>query len=119
MAAYSDDHSRIAKLKPLNEYAKSKQTFDQWVLKQSKTPPFWAGLKFFNVYGPNEYHKERMASVVFHAFKQIRTTGKMELFKSHKRGIKHGHQQRDFVYVKRCTGCLLVVTRKTSCQWLV
>ena len=100
IAAYNDDHENVARLKPLNEYAKSKQAFDQWVLQQDETPPFWAGLKFFNVYGPNEYHKERMASVVFHAFNQIRKTGKMELFKSHKTGIEHGYQQRDFIYVK-------------------
>ena len=97
---YDDKHSLVSKLKPLNAYGRSKQTFDEWVLKQKDKPPFWAGLKFFNVYGPNEYHKKRMASVVFHTVKQIQETGEMKLFKSHKRGIKDGEQSRDFVYVK-------------------
>ncbi len=99
-SAYSDDHDKVGLLKPLNAYAKSKQTFDQWVLQQVSTPPFWAGLKFFNVYGPNEYHKNRMASVAFHAFKQIQRTGEMTLFKSHRKDIQDGYQQRDFIYVK-------------------
>ena len=97
---YNDDHAEISNLKPLNPYAQSKQDFDLWVLKQEKTPFFWAGLKFFNVYGPNEYHKGKMASVIFHAFNQIKATGKMNLFQSHREGIAHGHQKRDFVYVK-------------------
>lgn len=96
---YNDDHLHIPDLKPLNPYAQSKQDFDLWVLKQEKSPFFWAGLKFFNVYGPNEYHKGKMASVIFHAFHQIKKEGKMKLFQSHKPGIEHGHQQRDFVYV--------------------
>lgn len=97
---YSDDHAGIPFLKPLNPYARSKQDFDLWVLEQKECPFFWAGLKFFNVYGPNEYHKGKMASVIFHAFRQISETGAMKLFQSHKAGIEHGHQQRDFVYVK-------------------
>ena len=97
---FEDDHEIVSKLKPQNLYAQSKQDFDMWALKQEKTPPFWAGVKFFNVFGPNEYHKGRMASVVFHAFKQIRDTGKMKLFRSHKDGIEDGHQSRDFIYVK-------------------
>ncbi|HOY95478.1 MAG TPA: ADP-glyceromanno-heptose 6-epimerase [Catalimonadaceae bacterium] len=97
---YSDDHSGIPTLKPLNPYAHSKQDFDLWVLEQKTSPFFWAGLKFFNVYGPNEYHKGKMASVIFHAFHQINATGKMKLFQSHREGIAHGHQMRDFVYVK-------------------
>jgi ADP-L-glycero-D-manno-heptose 6-epimerase len=97
---YSDDHSGIPALKPLNPYAHSKQDFDLWVLQQKASPFFWAGLKFFNVYGPNEYHKGKMASVIFHAFQQIKATGKMKLFQSHREGIAHGHQMRDFVYVK-------------------
>src|SRR3989338_7453992 len=68
---YKDDHALIPQLKPLNAYGDSKQEFDVWALKQEKHPPFWAGLKFFNVYGPNEYHKGRMASVIFHAYHQI------------------------------------------------
>jgi ADP-L-glycero-D-manno-heptose 6-epimerase len=97
---YDDDESKIPLLKPLNPYGDSKQDFDVWVLKQKKQPPFWAGFKFFNVYGPNEYHKGRMASVVFHAFNQIQATNKMNLFKSHKPEYKDGHQSRDFIYVK-------------------
>ncbi len=100
---YSDDPETMSSLKPLNPYAKSKHDFDLWVLSQNKTPFFWAGLKFFNVYGPNEYHKGKMASVIFHAFKQVREKGRMSLFESHKEGIAHGHQQRDFVYVKDVT----------------
>jgi ADP-L-glycero-D-manno-heptose 6-epimerase len=97
---YSDDHSIIPSLKPLNPYAHSKNDFDLWVLKQTESPFFWAGLKFFNVYGPNEYHKGKMASVIFHAARQIQENGKMKLFQSHKPGIPNGHQMRDFVYVK-------------------
>ncbi|MFW5886660.1 MAG: ADP-glyceromanno-heptose 6-epimerase [Bacteroidota bacterium] len=97
---YKDDHTVVDKLKPLNPYGLSKNDFDKWVLKQESTPPFWAGLKFFNVYGPNEYHKGRMASVVFHAFHQIKNTGKMNLFRSHKDSYKDGEQKRDFIYVK-------------------
>jgi len=100
---YDDDHSTIPLLKPLNPYAHSKQDFDVWVLSQKETPFFWAGLKFFNVYGPNEYHKGRMASVIFHAFRQIKSDGKISLFQSHREGIPHGHQMRDFVYVKDVT----------------
>ncbi|HSF89004.1 MAG TPA: NAD-dependent epimerase/dehydratase family protein, partial [Saprospiraceae bacterium] len=91
---FSDDHAVVSKLKPLNAYAQSKQDFDQWVLTQKKTPPRWYGLKFFNVYGPNEYHKARMASVIFHAFHQIRETGKLKLFKSHRPEWKDGGQER-------------------------
>lgn len=97
---YKDDHSVIPNLKPLNPYGDSKNDFDKWVLKQTKTPPFWAGLKFFNVYGPNEYHKGRMASVIFHAFNQISENGGMKLFRSHNPKYPDGGQLRDFVYVK-------------------
>ncbi len=96
---YSDDHSIIPSLKPLNPYGKSKQDFDLWALQQAEKPPFWAGLKFFNVYGPNEYHKGRMASVVFHMFQQIKTKGKVQLFRSHVPDIADGEQKRDFIYV--------------------
>ncbi|MGM0407761.1 MAG: NAD-dependent epimerase/dehydratase family protein, partial [Bacteroidota bacterium] len=81
---YDDNHQMIDKLKPLNPYGESKNDFDKWALQQEHKPYFWAGLKFFNVYGPNEYHKGRMASVVFHAFNQISATQKMKLFRSHK-----------------------------------
>ena len=97
---YKDDPKIVSKLKPLNPYGDSKNDFDKWVLKQKKTPPFWAGIKFFNVYGPNEYHKGRMASVIFHTKEQIKATGKMNLFRSHKKGVKDGEQMRDFVYIK-------------------
>jgi ADP-L-glycero-D-manno-heptose 6-epimerase len=100
---YDDEHSTIPFLKPLNPYAQSKQDFDTWVYSQKESPFFWAGLKFFNVYGPNEYHKGRMASVIFHAFRQIKADGKISLFQSHREGISHGHQMRDFVYVKDVT----------------
>jgi ADP-L-glycero-D-manno-heptose 6-epimerase len=96
---FSDSHHIISHLKPLNLYAWSKHDFDVWVLKQKKTPEFWAGLKFFNVYGPNEYHKGRMASVVLHAFQTIRETGEMKLFRSHREDVADGEQKRDFIYV--------------------
>lgn len=97
---YNDNHDIVTKLKPLNLYGESKNNFDKWALEQKKQPYFWAGLKFFNVYGPNEYHKGRMASVVYHAFNQINATGKMKLFKSHNPNYADGGQIRDFVYVK-------------------
>jgi ADP-L-glycero-D-manno-heptose 6-epimerase len=97
---YSDNHAVVASLRPLNPYGESKNNFDLWALQQEKTPPFWAGMKFFNVYGPNEYHKGRMASVVLHAFKQISETGGVKLFRSHRSGFADGMQLRDFIYVK-------------------
>jgi ADP-L-glycero-D-manno-heptose 6-epimerase len=97
---YNDDHAVVYLLKPLNPYGVSKNEFDKWALQQKDHPPFWAGLKFFNVYGPNEYHKGRMASVIWHSFNQINSQGKVKLFKSHKEGFKDGQQLRDFVYVK-------------------
>jgi ADP-L-glycero-D-manno-heptose 6-epimerase len=104
---YADDHAIIKDLKPLNPYGTSKNDFDKWVLEQDHCPPFWAGVKFFNVYGPNEYHKGRMASVIFHAFKQISETGKMRLFRSHNPDFKDGEQKRDFIYVKDVVDVLL------------
>jgi ADP-L-glycero-D-manno-heptose 6-epimerase len=107
---YKDDESIIEKLKPLNPYGISKNEFDKWALRQAqddtlqrageKRPPKWAGLKFFNVYGPNEYHKGRMASVIFHSYHQIQKNGFVKLFKSHKKEFKDGEQLRDFIYVK-------------------
>ena len=97
---YDDAEERLGQLEPLNPYGWSKNEFDKWAVKQDKKPFFWAGLKFFNVYGPNEYHKGRMASVVFHAFNQINKTGGMKLFRSHNPGYKDGAQMRDFIYVK-------------------
>lgn len=97
---YQDNEALIPKLKPLNPYGQSKQDFDVWALQQTEKPFFWAGLKFFNVYGPNEYHKGRMASVIWHAYQQIRQTNEMKLFRSHHPDFKDGEQMRDFVYVK-------------------
>lgn len=97
---FDDDENLIPLLKPLNPYGESKNDFDKWVLIQEAKPPFWAGLKFFNVFGPNEYHKGRMASVVFHAYNQIIKTGNLKLFRSHKPEYKDGGQLRDFIYVK-------------------
>ncbi|SMG33698.1 ADP-L-glycero-D-manno-heptose 6-epimerase [Marivirga sericea] len=96
---YEDDENKISELKPLNPYGISKNEFDKWALKQDKKPFFWTGLKFFNVYGPREYHKGRMASVILHAYKQISDTGKMKLFRSHNPDFKDGEQMRDFVFV--------------------
>jgi ADP-L-glycero-D-manno-heptose 6-epimerase len=97
---YDDTHAIIPKLKPLNPYGDSKNDFDKWAIQQTNTPPHWYGLKFFNVYGPNEYHKGRMASVIFHAFHQIQDKGRVKLFKSHRPDYADGGQLRDFVYVK-------------------
>jgi ADP-L-glycero-D-manno-heptose 6-epimerase len=97
---YDDDESKIHLLKPLNPYGDSKQVFDVWTLEQKEKPFFWAGLKFFNVYGPAEYHKGRMASVIWHAYNQIKSSGEMKLFRSHKPTFKDGEQMRDFIYVK-------------------
>ncbi len=97
---YDDNESIIPQLKPLNPYGESKNEFDIWALEQERKPFFWAGLKFFNVYGPNEYHKDRMASVIFHAYNQICQSGHMRLFRSHNPDFADGEQMRDFVYVK-------------------
>lgn len=97
---YSDEHGIVHDLHPLNPYGVSKNEFDKWALDQDKSPVNWTGLKFFNVYGPNEYHKGRMASVIWHAFNQIQQTGMVKLFKSHRPDFKDGEQLRDFIYVK-------------------
>jgi ADP-L-glycero-D-manno-heptose 6-epimerase len=108
---YDDNESELRKLNPLNAYGYSKQFFDQWVVQQvtakEKTPPQWCGFKFFNVYGPNEYHKDRMASVVFHAFNQLKAEGEIRLFKSDRSDYKDGMQLRDFVYVKDAAAAVL------------
>lgn len=113
---YIDDRNLIPALKPLNPYGRSKNDFDCWVLTQKQVPFFWAGLKFFNVYGPNEYHKGKMASVVFHACGQIKKENKIRLFQSHKPGISDGQQMRDFIYVKDVVKVLiwLMHNRKKS-----
>lgn len=97
---YDDSAAIIPSLHPLNPYGVSKNEFDKWVLHQENHPPLWIGLKFFNVYGPNEYHKGRMASVIFHSFNQIKKVGVVKLFRSHRPDFKDGQQLRDFVYVK-------------------
>ncbi|AKD03580.1 ADP-glyceromanno-heptose 6-epimerase [Pontibacter korlensis] len=97
---YDDNEATIPLLKPLNPYGESKNDFDIWALEQTAKPFFWAGLKFFNVYGPNEYHKGKMASVIFHAYNQIKDHGSMKLFRSHNPDYADGEQMRDFVYVK-------------------
>jgi ADP-L-glycero-D-manno-heptose 6-epimerase len=104
---YSDDHDLIPELKPLNPYGVSKNEFDKWALVQPYSPPYWSGLKFFNVYGPNEYHKKRMASVIFHAFNQIRDHGFVSLFRSHRPDYEDGKQLRDFIYVKDVVDVLI------------
>jgi ADP-L-glycero-D-manno-heptose 6-epimerase len=123
---YSDSHEIVEKLQPLNPYGVSKNEFDKWAIGRSREfgagtlpagkagsepgvrsqetgagsgPPHWAGLKFFNVYGPNEYHKARMASVIFHSFNQIREKDKVKLFRSHRPDFRDGEQLRDFIYV--------------------
>ena len=104
---FEDDPALLSTLHPLNPYGNSKQTFDLWVQEQALTPPFWAGFKFFNVFGANEYHKGRMASVVFHAFNQIKSTASVSLFKSYREDIKDGEQKRDFVYIKDVLNVLM------------
>jgi ADP-L-glycero-D-manno-heptose 6-epimerase len=109
---YDDDESKINSLKPLNPYGESKNDFDKWANTQKQTPPHWYGLKFFNVYGPNEYHKARMASVIFHSFNQITSTGKVKLFRSHNPNYKDGGQLRDFVYVKDVVDVIVFLFEK-------
>ncbi len=112
---YDDDETLLDKLHPMNPYGRSKNDFDRWVLDQPKQPYFWAGLKFFNVYGPNEYHKLRMASVIFHSYHQIKETAKVKLFKSHKEAYQDGEQKRDFIYVKDlCEVCLFLMNHRTN-----
>jgi len=113
---FEDNHSVIQNLKPLNPYGESKNEFDQWATDQATKPFFWSGLKFFNVYGPNEYHKGRMASVILHAFNQITKSGEMKLFRSHNPNYQDGEQLRDFIYVKDIisTCIFLMETRKHS-----
>lgn len=111
---YSDSEDIIPDLKPLNPYGESKNDFDKWVLNQERKPFFWAGLKFFNVYGPGEYHKSRMASVIYHAYYQIKATGKMKLFKSHHPDFGDGEQLRDFVYVKDVVSVILFLMKNRT-----
>lgn len=107
---YTDSHDIVKELQPLNPYGRSKNEFDIWALEQDTIPPFWAGVKFFNVYGPNEYHKGRMASVIYHAYRQIKEKGTVKLFRSHNPDYKDGEQIRDFIYVRDVAGI---------CYWLM
>ncbi len=108
---YRDENELAEVLQPLNPYGRSKNDFDKWALRQEKAPPSWVGVKFFNVYGPNEYHKGRMASVVFHAFRQIQQTGGMKLFRSHREDVRDGQQKRDFIYVEDVVDVLLFLAQ--------
>ncbi len=107
-----DDTTDSEKLRPLNLYGESKVLFDRWAVKQTKTPPHWYGLKFFNVFGPNEYHKEAMSSVAFKAYNQIKANGELGLFKSANPNYKDGEFMRDFVYVKDVTGWMAELMNK-------
>jgi len=106
---YCDDEETMHRLRPLNMYGYSKQLFDLWAQRNGVLEKA-AGLKFFNVYGPNEYHKEDMTSVVYKAFQQVRATGRVKLFKSYRPDYADGEQLRDFVYIKDCTAIM---------QWLL
>ena len=108
---YSDHHRDIPSLVPLNPYGQSKQDFDQWVLRQQEFPPLWMGLKFFNVYGPNEYHKGEMRSMVHKAYGQIQKSGYLKLFKSYRKEYEDGEQMRDFVYIGDVVKAMLSLSR--------
>ncbi|NOT50774.1 MAG: ADP-glyceromanno-heptose 6-epimerase [Chitinophagaceae bacterium] len=116
---YKDDHDIVEKLQPLNPYGVSKNEFDKWLLNQTKeSSSFWTGLKFFNVYGPNEYHKARMTSMIFHGYNQIKKTGKIKLFKSHRPDFKDGEQLRDFIYVEDVAKvCYWLMKAMVNGQW--
>lgn len=109
-----DDQKDIGHYQPMNLYGQSKQNFDLWVIKQKEQPIFWSGFKFFNVYGPNEYHKRRMASVIYHAFNQIRENQEVKLFRSHRKDFLDGEQKRDFIYVKDLCSTLYNCADKTG-----
>lgn len=109
-----DDSTETKAFSPLNLYGRSKRDFDVWALEQAKAPPHWAGLRFFNVYGPNEYHKGEMASVVYKAFLQIKSSGRLRLFRSHNPQYKDGEQLRDFVYVKDIARWMIEIFQNKS-----
>ncbi len=99
---FDDADALVPRLRPLNPYGESKRRFDLWALEEAaaaRTPPAWAGFRFFNVYGFGERHKGGMASVVLHGYDQVKAKGEIRLFESHREGIAHGHQSRDFVDV--------------------
>lgn len=109
-----DDQTNPEFLRPLNPYGDSKVHFDRWVLKQKKFPPLWMGLRFFNVYGPNEYYKQDMSSVVFKAYRQIKVNGSLKLFRSHHPDYRDGEQLRDFVYVKDINDWIMEIVGGTG-----
>ena len=111
---FFDDHSKIEKLTPLNLYAKSKHDFDEFVLKQIKTPPSWFGLKFFNVFGFDESKKNKMSSIVYQAFNTIIEFNEMYLFKSYDKNYKNGFQERDFVYIDDVVNVLIFLINNTK-----
>ena len=111
-----NDKKDILNLKPLNPYGWSKQQFDVWVETQENQPPFWAGLKFFNVYGHGEAHKGKMASVVLHFYNQINENGEIKLFKSHNPSYKHGEQSRDFIYVDDIVDVCQFIQNRQPCS---
>ncbi|MEC7654218.1 MAG: ADP-glyceromanno-heptose 6-epimerase [Bacteroidota bacterium] len=112
---YIDSHDIVSELKPLNPYGNSKNNFDKWALEQKKKPYFWAGLKFFNVFGPGENHKGRMASVVLQTYRQVSESGCMKLFRSHNPNYNDGEQSRDFVYVKDvCKVCFHMMKNRLT-----
>jgi ADP-L-glycero-D-manno-heptose 6-epimerase len=110
-AAGFDDEEDISRLEPLNLYGRSKHDFDLWVRERERSgeprPAQCVGFKFFNVFGPGEAHKGRMASMVFHGYNQIRASGQVKLFKSHKDGYADGGQLRDFVYIDQVVDLIL------------
>lgn len=112
---YIDSHDIVSELKPLNPYGNSKNNFDKWALEQKRKPYFWAGLKFFNVFGPGENHKGRMASVVLQTYRQVSESGCMKLFRSHNPNYNDGEQSRDFVYVKDvCKVCFHMMKNRLT-----
>ncbi len=114
---YDDNENEVSKLRPLNPYGYSKQLFDEWVLKQEEAPAHWFGLKFFNVYGPNEYHKGGMRSIVHKAFGQIQDEGVVKLFQSHRNDFKDGQQLRDFIYVKDVARAMIEMMNPSAAQF--
>ncbi len=116
---YDDSNELPKKLIPLNPYGDSKNEFDIWALSQENKPPHFKGVKFFNVYGPNEYHKGRMASVIMHTFNQVGATGGMKLFRSHNPEYKDGEQLRDFVYVKDVVSVLYFLKDEMTYSGLI
>jgi len=108
-----DDSVDSETLKPLNLYGESKVQMDRWALKQERTPTHWYGVKFFNVFGPNEYHKGSMSSVAYKAYHQIEELGQLGLFKSYNPDYKDGEQKRDFIYIKDVVHWMVELMDKT------